>query len=162
MSGEEELATESRLKIFEKELDNLIESIGISFVKDSVSTDALELTYEALLKIDPRECLILNYKLHQYGLYIQSLYNRAENIKNWANHNINIVAGKEGSNYGDKWTKWEEKKAMVISGNSFAKALNDIYLKSSSKSTELSGISMKIEKIAYALHELSKKKENNG
>lgn len=162
MSGSEESATELRAKKFEEELDSLIESIGITFIKDDVSIQALNLTYEQLKKISPQECLILNYKLHQYGLYIQSLHNRADNIKNWANHNLNVVVGKEGHNYGDKYTKFEERKAMVTSGNSYAKALNDILLKASSKATELTMLAAKIEKIAFALYELSKRREQNG
>lgn len=162
MSGEEELATESRLKQFESELDGLVSSIGISYVKDDYAIKALELTYEQLVKISPQEALIANFKLQQYGMYIHSLFNRAENIKNWANHNLNVVVGKYGQQFGDKWTKFEERKAMVVSGNTFATALNNILLKASAKSIELNGISAKIEKIAYALHELSKRKENNG
>lgn len=162
MIGEEELATESRLKDFERDLDNLINSIGITFTKDEVATEALNLTYEQLKKMHYQEALILNYKLHQYGLYILSLYNRAENIKNWANHNLNVVVGKEGHNYGSTYTKFEERRVMVIAGNSFAKALSDIYLRSSAIATELNGLSLKIEKIAYSLFELSKKREQNG
>lgn len=162
MSGSDALATESRAKQFEQELDDLISSIGIVYTQDEVAIHALSLTYEDLKNLDPREALIFNYKLHQYGLYIQSLQNRAENIKNWANHNINVVTGMEGSSYGDKYTKWEERKAMVCVGNTFAKALNNILLKASSKSIELNMLSAKIEKIAFALYELSKRKEQNG
>ena len=162
MSGEEELATESRLKQFESELDSFIDSIGISFVKDDYAIKALELTYDQLVKISPQEALIANFKLQQYGLYILSLYNRAENIKNWANHNLNVIVGKYGQQYGDKFTKFEERRCMVVAGNTFAYALNNILLKASSKSTELNKIADKVDKIAYALHELSKKKENHG
>lgn len=162
MSGEAESATDFHLKKLEKELDDLVGSIGITYIKDQVSIDALNMDYQDLAKIHPQECLILNYKLHQYGLYVQSVHNRAENIKNWANHNLNVVVGKEGHAYGNNWTKFEERRVMVVAGNSFAKALSDIYLKASSKATELYGISTKIEKIAFALYELSKRKENHG
>ncbi len=158
MSGKEESLTQSRLKEFEQELDAMLANIGITFIQNPEVIDALQLTYEQLKNIVSEEALILACQLQQYALYIQSVYNRLDSIKGWAEHNLSVVVGKEGRNYGTDYTKYEEKRAYVINENSYAKALAKILLSSSSKAKELNHMSNKIEKYSYILLELSKRK----
>ena len=157
-SGEVESTIESKILKYEEELDAIIDKIGISYFKDDVSIEALNLNYEQLSKMDQQECCILSYKLQQYGLYINSVYNRLENIKNWAENYLNVIIGKYCKNYGTTYTKFEEKKAAIIAENSAAEALLKVILKVGGKAKEISGLSQKIQSMATTLLEISKSK----
>jgi hypothetical protein len=164
MSGKKESLTpetiEDKLKEYEKELDSIVEKIGVTYVKDDVSIETLSLPYHKLKSMDQQECCILSYQIQQYGMYIQSIVNRLDNIKEWSERCLEILIGKYSKNYQreNTYIKFEEKRALLILENSAAEALNKIYLKSSGKSKELYTISQKISKMSDTLIELSKSK----
>jgi hypothetical protein len=162
-SGNLELTIDEKIKKYEKELDDIIEKVGISFYKDEASIEALKLSYEQLRDMDQRECCILSYNLQQYGLYIQSVVNRLNSISYWINESINKIVGKNCKNYGNDYTKFEEKKSAIIAENEAANYLMSILVKSSGKTKELYGLSAKINTMAATLLEISKsKRTNNG
>lgn len=157
-NGKEESIVELQNINYEKELDSIIDKIGISFVKDDVAIETLNLTHSQLNAMDQQECCILSYKLQQYGLYINSIYNRLENIKNWAEQRLSVIVGKYAKNYGDIYTKYEEKRSAVIAENSAAEAYLKIILKAGGKAKELNTVSQKISAMATTLLEISKSK----
>lgn len=162
-SGNLELAIDEKIKKYEKELDDIIEKIGISFYKDEASIEALKLTYSQLRDMDQRECCILAYNLQQYGLYIQSVTNRLNSISYWLNESINKIVGKYAKNYGTDYTKFEEKRAAIIAENEAANHLMSLLIKASGKNKELYSLSTKIGSMANTLLEISKSKRvNNG
>ena len=160
-NGEVESTIESKMLRYEKELDTIIEKIGVTYVKDNISLETLNLTYEQLSKMDQQECCILSYKLQQYGLYVNSIYNRLENVKNWAEQYLSIIIGKYSKNYGTIYTKFEEKRAAIIAENSAAEKLLQIVLKAGGKSKEINGLSQRISTMATTLLEISKSKRTN-
>lgn len=157
-NGEIESTVESKIASYEAELDSIIDKVGISYVKDEVSLEALNLTHAQLLSMDQQECCVISFKLQQYGLYVNSIYNRLENIKNWAEERLSIIIGKYAKNYGTAYTKYDEKRAAIIAENSVAEALLKVVLKSGGKAKELSGVSQRIGNMATTLLELSKSK----
>lgn len=163
-NGELESLVDSKLKKYEEQLDDIVNKVGISYVKDEVSIEALKLTYKQLTAMDQQECCIIAYKLSQYGLYIQSIHNRLSSIAGWADESLSRMVGKYAKNYGDSYTKYEEKRAAIINENSAAKALADLSIKANGKMQELYGVSQKIASISNILIELSKSKRyrNNG
>jgi hypothetical protein len=158
MSGKEESLTQSRLQQFEQELDTLVDSLGLSMTMKPEFEKILDLTYDQLRNISGEEALIFSAQLTQYSIYLQKVFNRLSAIKAWAEHNLMILTSKYALNYGNNYTKLEEKKLYIINENSFAEALNKIYLNSLTKSKEIEQISSKIEKYSYVLTELSKRK----
>jgi hypothetical protein len=164
MSGQKESLSqetiENKLREYEKELDSIVEKIGISYIKDEVSIETLSLSYAQLKSMDQQECCIVAYQIQQYGMYIQSLINRLDNIKDWSERCLEILIGKYSKNYQKEntYVKFEEKRAYLIVENSAAEALNKIFIKSAGKSKELYGLSHKISKMSDTLIELSKSK----
>lgn len=159
-NGQEELAVSKKLSDYEKILDDIVDKIGISYVKDEDSLKTLNLTYEQLRDMDQQECCILAYKLQQYSLYLQSVHNRLNSIKKWAEESLNKIVGKYAKKYGDGYTKYEEKRAYIISENTAAEALVKVILKAGGKSNEINGISSKVSHMANILLELSKSKRH--
>lgn len=162
-NGNLESSIDTKINNYEKDLDDIIEKIGISFYKDEASIEALSLSYQQLKDMDQRECCILAYQLQQYGLYIQSITNRLNSISYWLNESLNKIVGKNCKNYGTDYTKFEEKKAAIIAENEAANYLMKLLIKSSGKNKELYSISAKIATMATTLLEISKsKRATNG
>lgn len=146
---------ESKISDFFSQLDETIRLIGFSNTKNDEAIQALNLTYEQLKKIEPKECLILCYSLNQYALYIQTLQNRAENIKKWIEHNLNVIYSKHLKDYSGYI---EEKKMAINNENTYANELYQRLLTANAKLIELQGISQKISQLSYTLSELAKVK----
>lgn len=155
MSGEKESLVQKKLDEFIKELDVKTQILlPINNPLNSEIEEALNLSYDQLRSIAREECYILSYKLLQYSVYIQKIKNRYSNIKRWADSNINIMIGKESGNYGNTYTKFEEKKLLVIANDEYAKALYQIWLKYGALENELDEVSNRINYISKSLQEI--------
>lgn len=155
MSGKERSYTQQKLDTYIEELDTQIKSmLPIKNPLTSEVTTALNLTFEQLKIIPPTECAILSYKLALYSTYLQLMGNRYKSIRRWAENNINMIVAKEGGNYGDKWTKYEERKYCVIAGNEYARALNDIWVKYGGLEEDMSEIANKVRYMAQTIQEM--------
>lgn len=146
---------ESQIESFETQLNEMQARLfPISLSVDESIINAVHLSYEQLSKIHPDECNILAFKLKQYAIYLQQKENRFRTLKNWTLNKLNVIVGQEASNYGNTYTKFEEKRLNVIAGNTFATLLNKKYLEYSSYENELSFLSSKITELAKALSDI--------
>ena len=149
----------SRLSEYESKLDTVIRQLYPSEIDiDSGVDRLLKLSYDELVKMHPDECSIGGYKLKQYAVYLQQKENRFKSIKFWLKSNLDTTIGKYASNYGDTYTKYEEKKASVIADNSFAKTLNTLYLEYSGYETEMTMICNRINELSKTLSEIRNNK----
>jgi hypothetical protein len=157
--GKEESLIQSRLLEYESKLDVVTRQLYPSEIDIDPGVDRLlKLSYDELLKMHPDDCSIGGYKLKQYSVYIQQKENRYKSIKNWLKSNLDIVIGKYAVNYGNTYTKYEEKKASVIGDNPYAKGLNDLYMEYSGYENELHMISNRINELAKTLSEIRNNK----
>jgi uncharacterized HAD superfamily protein len=148
----ENASVQGKLNEFLAELDKQTNAIlPIKNPVDSSIEEVLNLTYEQLSNIDQQECQILCYKLSQYATYIQKVYNRNKNIRRWAESNINVMVGKYGGQYGDKWMKFEEKRNALIADNEYVRSLAKLALTYSSLEDELFEIADRVRYISQAL-----------
>lgn len=140
-------------------LDDYAKAIGINALKfcDEV-TPILELKSEELRKLDEQTAGIYAFKLAQYSAFLQKEVNRHSSKFKWANHNLNIIVGKVYNNYGDKYTKLDEKKILVINDNEVAQSLNKIILETSLRLEELSFLSTRVNTMSSILVEIQKSK----
>lgn len=112
------------------------------------------MTYDQLKNIHPEECALLCFKLAQYATYLQKTFNRLKNIRRWSENNLLVVIGKYGKDYGDKWTKFEERKFAIIADNEYAKSLYDIWLKYGALEEELTEIANKVRYISQTIGDI--------
>lgn len=114
---------------------------------------------EEQLKILPKElCFTYGFLLCEFGLAIQKEQNRNLSKKKWAEHNLNIVIGREGNNYGDKYTKYEIRRAMIIVDNEYAKLLNNVIIQSDLYIEELNFLSTRISMLGEILNNYGRSK----
>jgi hypothetical protein len=105
------------------QLDEYNFKLGLNLHKSDAINSILNLTDDQLRLLSAEDCGIKAYQLLQYSLFLQKETNRhAAKIK-WSKHNLDYVTAKYGQGYGDKYTKYEERQGLLISDNSYAKAL---------------------------------------
>lgn len=146
MSGEAELKnTNDRWNADKQKIEEFISSLGVNKIKyNSEVEQFLTLTKEQINKLTQKDIYTGAYLLTQYAIIIQrevnSLYSKLE----WAKHNLEIVVGKRVSQYGTQYTKFEERRSMLISDDSYASALNSMILECTVRLRSLDFLSNKI------------------
>lgn len=154
----EETETEKKWKEIEQKLNDYQNNLALSIHKNNRVIEILNLDIEQLRNLQAEDCGIYSFLLTQYSTFLQKEINRHQAKNKWANHNIDIMIGKYGCNYGDKYTKLEERKLMLIADNSYAKALYDMVKFSSVICEDLSFMAKKVEIMANHLSELQRSK----
>lgn len=158
--GEIELKVSDRWKQAEQILNDYSQSIGTTAIAyNNESEKSLNLKSEDLKKLTPEEISIHAYTLAHYASFVQKEINRQNAKLKWANHNLNLVIAKVGAKYGDKWTKYDERRVMVASDNEYAKILYDITLQAGIRVSELDFLSSRISAMSDLLNELHKTKK---
>jgi hypothetical protein len=139
-------------------LNDYQNQLSINIKRNESAESLLNIDENTLKSMTAEECGIKAIILLQFSAFLQKEVNRHQAKNRWADSNINILIGKYGQGYGDKYTKFEERRVMMIADNSFAKALNDMVKLSSVICEDLAFLSKKVESIANLLSELQKTK----
>lgn len=145
---------------FKKVLDDYIGAIKLKVDLPDLER-YMELTADELRSITAEECQIGSYTLSRYALFLQKEMNRHKNLQDWADHNLNLMLAKEDDNYGDKWVKWEVKRAKIENENNAAKELANIIKHARSRCTELTFITNQVNLMSKTLDNLYYSKRKN-
>ena len=149
---------EDKLNAIEQECDTYLASLGLK-VKHNPEFDLiLNQNLDSLRLLDEEQCSEYSVLAAIYAAYIQGESNRHSRKLKWAEHNLSIVVGKYAKNYGNDYTKYEEKKACIICENPYATKLNEIIKISMVYSESLNFMSRKIEAVSNTLLELKRSK----
>lgn len=159
MSGQIDLPTETtkeQLKKFEEVLQEYTNKIGIGNIPyyPQEVQDCMALTYDQILRLTEEECGAKAMILGRFAAYIQKEYNRQHVRIKWAKTKLDYLLAKEGHKYGDKYTKYELKIAMLANENNHAKTLSDIILYAEARSLELTDISKNIALISKTVSDM--------
>ncbi len=148
MSGENR-SFEDRLKEYQSTLDHYAIKIGVAHIMYSPEANkAMLLTGEELRGMSPEECGETAFILSQYATFVEMEYNKENANLEWAEDKLTDIIAKEGDRYGDKYTKFEIKKARVLSDDSSAKVLGNIITEARGRATKLKGIASGIRVMA--------------
>ncbi len=143
----------------EKHVEGTLQQIGLKgIVYDTDTNKYLQLTQEELKGMSAEECGAKAYALKQYSFYLQMEYNKAAGIMKWAIRNINAVLAKEYHNFGDKYTKYEVRRQLLIQNNAYAAEMYKQFQDAKVRCTTLRGLSRSVSFIASALSDLQQTK----
>ena len=149
-------SVKDRIDTLDSFLDSHNKALGLGKVQ--LNTEAqqfLSLTYSELNRYNEQECNIASYILEQYALYLQKYTNRLQAKHDWASDNIEKIVAKLAMNYGDKFTKYEMRKQMIIADNEYAGALHAIVMETRVKSADIAFIVKNITSISNTLKSLA-------
>ena len=118
----------------------------------------LSLTADTLRILTAEECLMYAYELHTYGEYLESVKAKENIVLEWADSSIWYIISKTINQYGDKYTKWQEKYYSAVRENPLANDILKIKNHAEARVGVLKGKADRIQKMAEILNNLSRRR----
>jgi hypothetical protein len=159
MTGETNL--QDRWNKIRENVDQYLASLHSLLLKCKEVDPILSMRLEDLRKLNSIDCYEYAYILDRHALYLQSELNQHIVQNAWAKHSLDLMLGSLLMNYGTQYTKFEEKKLMIISDNEYCKALHQMISSSDLRIKSIYELASKINIIGKTLKDLgySKRKE---
>ena len=131
-----------------KQLPPITENENINKLVDLKSLDIKQLTAE--------EKASGAYELYVYAEYLEQARTKEKIILDWAESSIWYIIADRMSQYGDKYTKWQEKYYSAIKENPLASEIFKIKNHAEARVKTLDGTADRIQRMAEILNNLSK------
>ena len=131
-----------------KQLPPITENENINKLVDLKSLDIKQLTAE--------EKASGAYELYVYAEYLEQVRTKEKIILDWAESSIWYIIADRMSQYGDKYTKWQEKYYSAIKENPLASEIFKIKNHAEARVKTLDGTADRIQRMAEILNNLSK------
>lgn len=155
MNGEE------RFDLFKSTIEDWINLHAIQTVKPNPAIDEiLNLDRDSLKRLTHNQCLEYAYELYAYSEYLDSLLCKEQIAFDWADDSIWYVIADKIDQYGDKYTKWQEKYFKAIKENPLATQIIKVKTVSSARIKVLQNKIVTIKKMSDILSSLAKRKYN--
>ena len=145
-----------RLAQLDSTLDDLLKSYGIP-PKTEPNSDVpklLNLSRLEINKMTAEECSEAAYMVRSFAFNLQKEYNREVTRVQWANAQIDKLVCKEIEQL-DKFTKYEQKRALVVNNNTYTYKLQEIVTFASARAQRIQDLADKASDIARAFNEIS-------
>lgn len=133
-----------------KQLPPITENENINKLVDLKSLDIKQLTAE--------EKASGAYELYVYAEYLEQVRTKEKIILDWAESSIWYIIADRMSQYGDKYTKWQEKYYSAIKENPLASEIFKIKNHAEARVKTLDGTADRIQRMAEILNNLSKRR----
>jgi hypothetical protein len=141
-------------------LYNYEEKVGLPHLPtEKEACQWLDLTGEDVSKMSPDECQEAAADLASYGFYIQRVLSKENGILRWLNSRINLSIASELNNYTGYYSH-EQRRAVAIVNNLYAKELEEFRINSQLKVDMLEGLTFQINQLCRVL--LEKKRSHHG
>lgn len=131
-------------------------SLDVSSFDDSL-TDLLGLSFEDIAKLSSQECLARAYRISGYAMYIRTLINENRARLSWCEDVLSWLLSKQWNDY-DGMIKYDIKRQMIISNNSFAEKVEKLRSRLQARITLLDDKLYDIRKMADIMNEIGRKK----
>lgn len=153
MNGEE------RYNSFIACIDEWIKSSAIIDIKPREDVEkALNMNSSNFSSLDYNDCMSLSYELNCYCQYIDTLLAKQKVCLDWAEDSIWYIISDRLDQYGDKYTKWNEKYFRAVKENPLASQILKIKNTASARIKILEVKSENIKRTIDILLNLSKRK----
>jgi len=149
---------DEKLELIEKECETYLNSLGLKVKYNPEWDQLLSMNLDSLRLLDEESTAEFCVLASLYSLYIQTEFNRHSRKLKWAEHNLDVYIGRYAKDYGDSYTKYEEKRSGVICEHTNATKLAEMVKISQVYCESLNFISKKIETISNTLLELKRSK----
>jgi|APSaa5957512576_1039674.scaffolds.fasta_scaffold28449_2 hypothetical protein len=152
-NGSDDSQRQSR-KDFEVAIKDYWDKVGLSCITtDHLAIETLESTHTDRADWTEEKLNDASFALIQYAIYLQKEENFHRARMNWAQNNLKIMYGNFGYKYGNKYSKYEERMAIMIGQNAQAEMLHRFIKDIQGNLDSLYFVSTKIEKLSKILDE---------
>ncbi len=153
MTGEE------RLNEFMEAVENWTSSKSLPKIQENETVSMiLNMKALALDNLNREECLSCAYELYAHAEYIHSVKSKEEVILDWAESSLWFIISSSLSQYGDKYTKWQEKFFSAVKENPLATDILKIKNHAEARIKIINGKADRVQSMADILINLSKRR----
>ena len=118
----------------------------------------INLRSEDIRKLRTEECAFHAYELYAYAEYLEAVSTKEKIVLDWAENSIWYIVSDRISQYGDKYTKWQEKYYSAVKENPLASEILKIKNHAEARTKTLEGTANRIQRMAEILNNLSKRR----
>jgi hypothetical protein len=119
----------------------------------------LNADYDDMKSLTSEECNIYSFKLYTYAEYIETQLVKEKNTLEWADSSIWYIIGGVMNQYGDGWTKWQQKYYGAIRENPLASEILKVKNHAEARVRTLEGKNSRITKMAEILTSMARRKQ---
>lgn len=157
MTGQE------KLDHFKETIQSWMESRNFKSIKspreDSNISAILNMTSEEMRSLASTECFMKAYELYAYSEYVGHEINKEKNVLEWADASIWYIISDIVNQYGDKYTKWQEKYYAAVKENPLASEILAVKVAAEARVRTLEGTCARLGKMAEILNSLGRRKQ---
>ncbi len=153
MTGEE------RLNEFMEAVESWTSSKGLPKIQENETVSMiLNMKSLSLDKLTREECLACAYELYAHAEYIHSIKSKEEVVLDWAESSLWFIISSSMNQYGDKYTKWQEKFFSAVKENPLATDILKIKNHAEARIKIINGKADRVQSMADILINLSKRR----
>ncbi len=135
-------------------------SIGLPIITPRTDEcEYLDITGNEISKFTPEQCGEAATDLAAYSIYIQRLLGREKGILRWLEAKIDLSIAGELNSYSGYYSH-NQRRAVAIINNAYAKELEDMRINSQIKVDSLEGLTYQINQLCRVLLEAQSQKRH--
>ncbi len=115
-------------------------------------------SFEEMQTWSQEACYINAFRLYAYSEYLAGIKAKEKIVLDWADGAIWFIIGSTLSQYGDKFTKWQEKYYPAIKENPLATKILKVKNYAQARVQSLDGKQERIIKMADTLNNMARRK----
>ena len=151
------MSGEQKLEEFLQTIDGWIACKGLPKIDQKEDIEAiLNMRSQEISQLSAKECLAYAYELYAYADYLESVKSKEKIALDWADSSIWYIISKSLDDYGNGYTKWEQKYYSAIKENPLASDILRIKKHAEARLSVIDGKSSKVLRMADTLSNLSK------
>src|SRR5688572_18605984 len=146
MSGDPESQTLAEKRVEEKrtQIQNYEKRLGLPVLRSNKDEcEALNLSGEDISKLTPEQRDEYSGDLASYAIYIQRTLAKEKGMARWLEARINLTVAPELNDYTGYYSH-DQRRAIAIKGNAYAKELEEIRMTTQLKVDILEGLTYQI------------------
>lgn len=122
-------------------------------------SNIINANYEDIRSLTSEECNIYSFRLYAYAEYIETQLAKEKNALEWADSSIWFIIGGTMNQYGDGWTKWQQKYFAAVKENPLASEILKVKNHAEARVRTLEGKNSRIIKMAEILTNIARRKQ---
>ena len=151
------MSGEQKLEEFLQTIDDWIACKGLPKIDQKEDIEAiLNMRSQEISHLSAKECLAYAFELYAYADYLESVKSKEKIALDWADSSIWYIISKSLDDYGNGYTKWEQKYYSAIKENPLASDILRIKKHAEARLSVIDGKSSKVLRMADTLSNLSK------
>ncbi len=150
---------EERAEEFQEKVNEWLSSKYIAKVDPPSDIETvLNASYDEMVNWHQEACYIHSFRLYAYSEYLASIKAKEKIVLDWAEGAIWFIIGSTLNQYGDGWTKWQQKYFAAVKENPLATQILKVKNQAEARVATIDGKQERVMKMAEVLNNMARRK----